>query len=187
MKDGALSFHVPGIPSTQGSKKAFVVKTKTGASRAVMKEATGEDLASWRETVRVEARSAAGPDWQRLDGPVAVTLAFGLKAPASLPKRRRVWPIGSRSGDVDKLARAVFDSLTQALLWRDDSQCVQLIVTKDYADPGREGVTVSLRPLNGGELIVDPIRSATEIRTPAGGVTLTGDPLFDPFTERTTP
>jgi Holliday junction resolvase RusA-like endonuclease len=184
MKDGALSFHVPGIPSTQGSKKAFVVKTKTG-HRAVMKDDTGEALASWRETVRSEARKAAGPDWQRLEGPVAVTLAFGLKAPKSLPKRRRVWPIGQNSGDVDKLTRAVFDSFTQALLWRDDAQCVQLIVSKDYADPGREGMVASLRPINGGEPLSDPVRSTIDVRTPAGGLTLTGDPLLFPPPERT--
>lgn len=163
MKDGVLSFHVPGIPSTQGSKKSFIIRTKAGP-KAGMKDTGGEDLASWRETVRREARAAAGPSWQRLDEAVAVDLAFGLKAPKNLPKRRRVWPIGSQSGDVDKLTRAVFDSITQALVWRDDALVVDLHVTKEYAEPGGEGVTVSIRRKDG---------------TPPGGITLTGTPLME--------
>lgn len=173
-----LRFYVPGIPSTQGSKKAFVVKTKTG-HRAVMKDDTGEALASWRETVRSEARAAAGDDWRTIDGPVAVVLAFGLSRPKSAPKWRRIWPIGKNSGDVDKLARAVFDSLTQALIWDDDARCIDLHVTKDYAGAGvRQGVEVTVREVTDGPS-VDPVRSTTEIRTPVGGLTLAGDPLFE--------
>jgi Holliday junction resolvase RusA-like endonuclease len=174
----ALSFYVPGIPTTQGSKKAFVVKTKEGP-KAVVREQLGEALASWRETVRSEARKAAGEAWRTLDGPVACMLAFGLTRPKSAPKTRRTWPIGKNSGDVDKLTRAVFDSLTQALIWDDDSRCVDLHVTKDYAGRGvRQGLQVTLRPITTAP-VVDPVRSTTEIRTPAGGLTLAGDPLFE--------
>lgn len=146
-RDGSLGFYVPGIPTTQGSKKAFVVTQRNGSTRAVVKEQLGESLASWRETVRATARTAAGPAWETLTGPVGCVLAFGLKAPKSLPKTRRVWPVGKNSGDLDKLTRAVFDSLTQALIWVDDAQVVDLHVTKDYApQQARQGVTVVVRP-----------------------------------------
>jgi Holliday junction resolvase RusA-like endonuclease len=59
-----------------------------------------------------------------------------LLKPRSAPKRRRTWPIGARSGDVDKLARSVLDSLT-GVLFHDDAQVVHLVVSKDYGDaPG---------------------------------------------------
>jgi Holliday junction resolvase RusA-like endonuclease len=46
------------------------------------------------------------------------------------------------------LTRAVFDALTQALIWDDDSRVVDLHVTKDYApQQTRQGVTVVVRPL----------------------------------------
>lgn len=178
-----LRFYVPGVPSTQGSKKAYVRATKAGP-RAVMTDDPGEALASWRETVRSEARTAAGPAWERLEGPVEATLVFGLPAPKSLPKRRRSWPVGARSGDVDKLTRAVFDSLTQALIWRDDSVVVRLHVTKDYAGTGvRQGVEIALRMLT-DPAAPDPVRSTADVRTPAGGLTLAGDPLMIPDLER---
>jgi Holliday junction resolvase RusA-like endonuclease len=147
-RDGSLGFYVPGIPTTQGSKKAFVVSPRGGKPRAVVTEQLGAALSSWRETVRSVARAAAGDDWLPLDGPVAAVLAFGLAKPRSAPKTRRTWPIGKNSGDLDKLTRAVFDALTQALIWDDDSRVVDLHVTKDYAPQmARQGVTVVVRPL----------------------------------------
>ena len=42
------------------------------------------------------------------------------------------WPIKRSTGDVDKLARLVLDAITDAGLWRDDSQCVRLTTSKVY-------------------------------------------------------
>ena len=130
-----LAFRVAGQPTTQGSKSAFVVKSKaTGQPRAVMFDQKPERLQAWRESIRSTAAETAGDAWEPLSGPVRVDLWLALPKPASTPKKRRVWPIGGRSGDADKLARACLDAITQAGIWRDDSQVVELRVVKDYPE-----------------------------------------------------
>jgi len=133
-----IRFTVLGTPSTQGNKSGFVNK-HTG--KVVMREGRSKEASerfhSWREAVRSEAQDYAetfgltGP----CDGRVAVHLQFMLQRPSSAPKTRRTWPIGARSGDIDKLARAVLDSLT-GVLFADDAQVTELVVTKDYGTPG---------------------------------------------------
>ena len=128
-----LQFRVAGLPSTQGSKTGFVVKSKaTGKSRAVIVDKNPKTLKPWREAVRATAVEAAGDGWVPLEGPLGIALAVALPRPASAPKTRRTWPIGARSGDVDKLARACLDALTDAGIWGDDAQVVRLVAEKDY-------------------------------------------------------
>lgn len=140
-----IELHVIGLPETQGSKSGFVVK---GTNRVVITEGRGTSSSKarrhkeWRGAVSEAAR-----DWQEehgnglLTGPVKVLMDFKLLRPKSHPKTRRTWPIGAKSGDVDKLARSVLDSLTGTVL-ADDAQVVELVVGKDYGDP--PGVTVRL-------------------------------------------
>lgn len=143
----ALEFFVPGIPVTQGNKTAFV--TRDG-KRAVMREGGSSEayrrFGSWRHAVSDEARAAVrgvqGSE-RPLEGPVSLVVAFGLLRPASAPKRTRTWPVKARSGDIDKLARAVLDAITGVLI-ADDAQVVSLRATKDYGIPG---VWVRLEPV----------------------------------------
>ena len=143
-----LQFHVVGVPVTQGSKKAFV--TRGARPRAVVVDTNADRLRPWRDAVRETAVTAAGEAWVPLTGPVAVRALFALPRPASAPVRTRTWPTGARSGDLDKLLRAIFDALTDAAIWRDDSQAVETYVVKDY--PGRSvaqtvpGVIVQINP-----------------------------------------
>lgn len=140
-----VDFFVAGTPITQGSKSAIRV-----GNRAVVVEgksrAARDSFAAWRHAVAAEARRVADDhflfDGAPITNPVLVTLTFGLQKPASAPKRRRTWPCGARSGDVDKLARACLDAITGVLV-ADDAQVVGLAVTKDY---GRPGVRVMLWP-----------------------------------------
>lgn len=140
--DAVLSVHVHGTPKPQGSKRAFVVPGKGDRrARAVVVDASKRPLKDWRGDVtaavqrELQAVDDLAPDgWQPLVGPLAVRLVFALPRPASAPKTRRVWPSG-RVGDVDKLARSVLDSLTDAGVWHDDAQVVDLHVVKDYPGP----------------------------------------------------
>lgn len=136
MTSGALSFRVAGRPVTQGSKTGIVV-----GGRAVLVEKARDRLKPWREAVRSTALDHLGDAWQPYPGPVYLQLVFALPKPASAPKSRRTWPIGARSGDVDKLTRAVMDALTDAGVWRDDAQVVRLLVDKDYPGPHTQQIT----------------------------------------------
>jgi len=142
-----MSFKITvlGIPVTQGSKTAFVA-----GGKAIMREkssgAAHMRFVDWRQAVRSEAQRAMeyrerdNPYWS---GPVSVECRFSLLKPASAPKTRRTWPIGARSGDVDKLARLILDALT-GIVFADDSHVVELHVSKDYGVPGVEIVVAAV-------------------------------------------
>jgi Holliday junction resolvase RusA-like endonuclease len=142
-----IHLHVRGVPQTQGSVRAILPKGKKqpivvqGSSAAARKS-----LEAWRSDVAKEARKWCDQHWefQPLTGPVQLRLIFGLRRPQSAPKTRRTWPIGKNSGDLDKLARAVFDALTGVLL-KDDSLVIGMSVSKDYDDV--TGVRIAIRPV----------------------------------------
>lgn len=132
---------VHGLPVPQGSKKPFRLPN----GRINLAEVGGDRLKQWRHAINDQARRVHG-DCSPLDGPVALTVDFRLVKPKSAPKRRRTWPIGQRSGDADKLARAALDALSGVVFF-DDAQVVELQVTKDWGDPG---VTITYRSLEEG-------------------------------------
>ena len=131
-----IDFFVPGTPVTQGSKTAIVRHGRAVIVEGKTKEHR-DQFQAWRHAVGTEARQATvrfnGP-WPT-EHPVIVTLDFGIQQPASAPKRRRTWPAKPRSGDIDKLARAVLDAITGVLV-ADDAQVIGLSATKRYARPG---------------------------------------------------
>lgn len=138
-----VEFVVCGTPGAQGSKR------HVGGGRMVESSAS---VQPWRDAVRSEAQKLLG-DRPPLAGPLAVTLVFTVRKPASAPKRVRAWP--TKKPDIDKITRSTLDALTQAGAWQDDSQVVDLYVRKRYAgDPGcmlRPGVRVAVSPIEPGQ------------------------------------
>lgn len=141
-----IVFDVPGLPRTQGSVRAILPKNSKKPIVVQGSSATARKaLGSWRSDVAAEARRwRLHRPFELLTCPVRVRLIFTLSRPASAPKTIRTWPIGKQSGDLDKLARSVFDALT-GVIWKDDSQVIGLVTAKDYGP--NPGVVVSIAPV----------------------------------------
>ena len=143
MFERSWHFFVRGQPITQGSMRAFVVK-----GRPIITSAN-KNLKDWRTLVALQAQTEATVECP-LDGPFFMTLEFYMPRPKSLKKRGMDYPIRARSGDIDKLSRAVLDSLTN-VFYKDDSQVVQMDVKKNWANEEQPpGVFVEI---SGGDLM----------------------------------
>jgi Holliday junction resolvase RusA-like endonuclease len=122
-----VTFFVTGKPVPQGSKTAFVV-----GRRAIVTDQNRAVLKPWRETVAVAADRGV-----TFSQPVAVALAFVLPAP-----QKPRWSVPAVKPDIDKLARACLDALTDGGLIEDDARVVDLHVTKRYGSPLGVQITV---------------------------------------------
>jgi crossover junction endodeoxyribonuclease RusA len=148
------TFEVVGKPVAQGSMVAFVSKT-TG--RAMMKPGNEKELYAWRDQVALTAQ-ALRPRWLReageggLDQPVFVSLIFVrargddyLADGHTLRKGAARFP--ATAPDVDKLTRAILDSLT-GVAFVNDSRVVSCVAVKRFAERGEaERVIVEIKPL----------------------------------------
>jgi len=125
----SLGFDVFGQPAPQGSVRAFVQ-----GGRAVV-TSDNKKLRPWRDSVAWAAREALGKHRERLafplTGPVALRIEFWLHRPKNRSKTVDVLPMVPP--DLDKLARAVGDSLVNAGVIMDDSLIVDIRMTKRYA------------------------------------------------------
>lgn len=121
-----LEVEIRGAPVPQGQIRSL------GKGRPSV-HGNAEKLLPWRDHVQfaIEASMAVPSvnSWP-YTGPVEVLAAFTMKKPTSAPKRRKTWPI--TRPDLDKLARAALDALTNAGAVRDDSQVVTLLARKLY-------------------------------------------------------
>jgi crossover junction endodeoxyribonuclease RusA len=137
-----VTFWAPGKPAPQGSK----VRTKTG-----MREQSAKTLNPWRKAVRAAAEEAMA-DAFYLDGPLVLQIDFKMPRPqyhfgtgrnAGALKTRYRYARCPVKPDLDKLVRAIGDSLTETV-YLDDSQIVRLVARKTYADDGT-GALITVR------------------------------------------
>ena len=142
-----------GRPITQGSK----IRTRFG-----LVDDNTKTLKPWRQTVKLAAIDAARYH-DKITGPVFVRVTFSLDRPAShyrtganahlLRDKAPAYPIARGSGDVDKFQRAAFDALTDAGVWGDDVQVVDVRARKVWAGEhdhalDRPGVRIDVIPLD---------------------------------------
>jgi crossover junction endodeoxyribonuclease RusA len=122
---------VHGTPAPQGSK----IRNRYGAVYE-----SNRNVAPWREAIRAEVQRAM---LVPMAGPVDCRVVFRMPRPQghygtgrNAGQVRKSAPARPASKpDIDKLARAVLDGLTDGGAWKDDGQVVTLVVHKVYALP----------------------------------------------------
>lgn len=150
-----VAIRVRGLPIPQGSK----VANRFGRG---VRDANATRLKVWRGQVAAAAADAVRyEDDVPFTGPVKAWLRFTFIRPASHYRSGRnahllrdsapLFP-GHGCGDIDKLQRAIFDALTDADVWADDTQVVDVRARKMYAGEDelaldRAGVDIIIEPL----------------------------------------
>jgi Holliday junction resolvase RusA-like endonuclease len=131
---------VPGNPAPQGSMKGHVIQ-----GRAVL-TTDNRRTKPWRADVHarlldeLEGGTIVFPGKE----PVALSCEFVMPRTASEPKTKT--RPHTKAPDVDKLVRALLDSLT-GIVYRDDSQVTTLSISKRTAEVGEmPGAHVSWAP-----------------------------------------
>jgi Holliday junction resolvase RusA-like endonuclease len=141
-----LRFEVIGHPEPAGSKRAF--RTKTG--KTVVTDANPQSLGWKTEVAQAAAQAMTRADHGALfDGPLGLAVVFTLVRPKGHFGSGRnggqvkpgAPPFPVVRPDCTKLLRATEDALT-GVVWRDDAQVVEQMVTKRYGEPERVQVSV---------------------------------------------
>jgi Holliday junction resolvase RusA-like endonuclease len=135
-----ISFTVFGTPIPQGSTKAFIPK---GWTRAVI-TTDNKKLKPWRQQVSQAAMAALADAQGEMiprGSPVQVVVHFFFAKPKSAKKATME---KTTKPDLDKLERALYDSLT-GILFEDDSQIVLSCAQKAFGLPERTEIRVSVK------------------------------------------
>jgi Holliday junction resolvase RusA-like endonuclease len=130
-----FTLFIPGEPRPQGSK----TPVRRG-EKIVLIEAQ-KQLPAWREHMTKMLQLKQLEHSTAFTTAVSVELTFWLTRPKSVKR-----PYATSTYDVDKLTRAVLDSVTKAGVWRDDSDVVDLTARKTYADTHEPGVLITITP-----------------------------------------
>ena len=142
-----ISFFVPGIAKTAGSKKSFR-HAKTGKIITLDDCDKSED---WKVAVRAEAYRAMSGDIP-FACPVSLVVEFRMQRPryhygtgrnaSKLKPSAPEWH--ATKPDATKLLRCIEDAMT-GIVWADDAQVVRQEVAKTYSD--KPGAMVSVCPM----------------------------------------
>lgn len=129
-----LGFWLPGIPKPQGSKRAFI---PPGAKFANLVESAGQPLKDWRHDAKMMAFELMADKEMITETAVFVHLFFVLKRTVALKEKHRTPPAIKKNGDVDKLARAMFDAFS-GIVYSDDCLVTEQFDDKRIAEWGEQ-------------------------------------------------
>jgi len=144
-----VSFVVAGTPIPQGSKRAWY---NAATKQVHMTEDAGSRHSTWRFELSGAARQAMADAGyiEPFEQPIHCSLHFRQHRPlghygtgknARLVKASAP-PLPIKPPDIDKLSRAVLDSMT-SIVWVDDSQVVRLTAAKTFVERWEEeGVSI---------------------------------------------
>lgn len=138
-----LTFDVLGLPAPQGSKRHL--------GNGILLESS-KRVKPWRTDIQQTALTHVPSTWPH-QSPIAITLTFRFPRPKShYTTKGTLKPSAppyliTRTGDIDKLSRAILDALT-GILFLDDSQVVSLTANKRYTvAPELPGALITTIPL----------------------------------------
>jgi len=147
----SISFFVPGVPGTAGSKKFVGMAKSTG--RAIIVDSSGVKGKTWRLAVQY-----ACMEMMRINGiekfekgALCLSVSFNMPRPKhhfnSKGATKQTSPLWHTSKpDATKMLRAVEDALN-GILWNDDSNIATQSVRKWYAiNPGAEITVKEIQP-----------------------------------------
>ena len=127
-----LTIDVSGEPASQGSHSVIhgrIVQVNSAKHQR------------WRNAVAFAALDLVTDGWELLDEPLELSVIFYLPRPKTATREfPAVMP------DVDKLLRAVFDSLS-GVIYVDDSRIIRATAQKLYADDRGPGAVIRLNTL----------------------------------------
>jgi Holliday junction resolvase RusA-like endonuclease len=129
-----VSLSVTGDPASQGSHAIMngrIVQVNSSKHKA------------WRKAIVQEAIATLPDDWQPIDEPCELIVNFYIPKPKTVDRQ-----LPSVSPDLDKLIRAVGDSLTDSGVVIDDSRIVRISARKLYAEGIAPGATIQVKTLN---------------------------------------
>jgi crossover junction endodeoxyribonuclease RusA len=127
-----LTIDVSGEPASQGSHSVIhgrIVQVNSAKHKR------------WRNAVAFAALDLITDGWELLDEPLELSVIFYLPRPKTATRQfPAVMP------DVDKLLRAVFDSLS-GVIYLDDSRIIRATAQKLYADDRGPGAVIRVNTL----------------------------------------
>jgi Holliday junction resolvase RusA-like endonuclease len=129
-----VSLSVTGNPASQGSHAIMygrIVQVNSSKHKA------------WRKAIVQEAIATLPDHWQPIDEPCELIVNFYLPKPKTVDRQ-----LPSVSPDLDKLIRAVGDSLTDSGVVTDDSRIVRISARKLYAEGIEPGASIQVKTLN---------------------------------------
>jgi Holliday junction resolvase RusA-like endonuclease len=129
-----VSLSVTGNPASQGSHAIMygrIVQVNSSKHKA------------WRKAIVQEAIATLPDDWQPIDEPCELIVNFYLPKPKTVDRQ-----LPSVSPDLDKLIRAVGDSLTDSGVVTDDSRIVRISARKLYAEGIEPGASIQVKTIN---------------------------------------
>lgn len=132
-KTKSIHLTIPGNPVAQGRPRGY----RRGKHIGFYDDPKSKD---WKKTVAVHAQAyLVGRVWELIGTAIKLQIVFRILRPKSVSIKKRPEPI--TRPDLDNLVKAVKDALN-GVLWRDDSQIIELEAKKVYDDP--PGVDISV-------------------------------------------
>jgi Holliday junction resolvase RusA-like endonuclease len=128
-----VSLSIIGDPASQGSHAIMqgrIVQVNSKKHKA------------WRNAITQTALATLPADWEPIDEPCELIVNFYMPKPASVKRS-----LPTVSPDLDKLIRAVGDSLTDSGVVLDDSRIVRISARKLYAIGIEPGATILVKTL----------------------------------------